>query len=135
MDNLLSTPDTYQFTETHSENPIFAQQAFYQRLNQLFSYMKKLSDIDRIRLYVKNSSLHTENEQVLLSLEHIEDSDWYQSLLSQGKSRFWLAPGFIKEDDGIPSSNFSYVSILYSPEDFTEPIGLMQIEISADKIQ
>ncbi len=135
MDNLLSTPDIYQFTETHSENPIFAQQAFYQRLNQLFSYMKKLSDIDRIRLYVKNSSLHTENEQVLLSLEHIEDSDWYQSLLSQGKSRFWLAPGFIKEDDGIPSSNFSYVSILYSPEDFTEPIGLMQIEISADKIQ
>lgn len=135
MDNLLSTPDIYQFTETDSENPIFAQQAFYQRLNQLFSYMKKLSDIDRIRLYVKNSSLHTENEQVLLSLEHIEDSDWYQSLLSQGKSRFWLAPGFIKEDDGIPSSNFSYVSILYSPEDFTEPIGLMQIEISADKIQ
>lgn len=135
MDNLLSTPDIYQFTETHSENPIFAQQAFYQRLNQLFSYMKNLSDIDRIRLYVKNSSLHTENEQVLLSLEHIEDSDWYQSLLSQGKSRFWLAPGFIKEDDGIPSSNFSYVSILYSPEDFTEPIGLMQIEISADKIQ
>lgn len=135
MDNLLSTPDIYQFTETHSENPIFAQQAFYQRLNQLFSYMKKLSDIDRIRLYVKNSSLHTENEQVLLSLEHIEDSDWYQSLLSQGKSRFWLAPGFIIEDDGIPSSNFSYVSILYSPEDFTEPIGLMQIEISADKIQ
>ncbi len=135
MDNLLSTSDIYQFTETHSENPIFAQQAFYQRLNQLFSYMKKLSDIDRIRLYVKNSSLHTENEQVLLSLEHIEDSDWYQSLLSQGKSRFWLAPGFIKEDDGIPSSNFSYVSILYSPEDFTEPIGLMQIEISADKIQ
>ncbi len=135
MDNLLSTSDIYQFTETHSENPIFAQQAFYQRLNQLFSYMKKLSDIDRIRLYAKNSSLHTENEQVLLSLEHIEDSDWYQSLLSQGKSRFWLAPGFIKEDDGIPSSNFSYVSILYSPEDFTEPIGLMQIEISADKIQ
>lgn len=135
MDNLLSTSDIYQFTETDSENPIFAQQAFYQRLNQLFSYMKKLSDIDRIRLYVKNSSLHTENEQVLLSLEHIEDSDWYQSLLSQGKSRFWLAPGFIKEDDGIPSSNFSYVSILYSPEDFTEPIGLMQIEISADKIQ
>ena len=135
MDNLLSTSDIYQFTETHSENPIFAQQAFYQRLNQLFSYMKKLSDIDRIRLYVKNSSLHTENEQVLLSLEHIEDSDWYQSLLSQGKSRFWLAPGFIKEDDDIPSSNFSYVSILYSPEDFTEPIGLMQIEISADKIQ
>lgn len=135
MDNLLSTPDIYQFSETHSENPIFAQQAFYQRLNQLFSYMKKLSDIDRIRLYVKNSSLHTENEQVLLSLEHIEDSDWYQSLLSQGKSRFWLAPGFIKEEDGTPSSNFSYVSILYSPENFTEPIGLMQIEISADKIQ
>lgn len=135
MDNLLSTPDIYQFAETHSENPIFAQQAFYQRLNQLFSYMKKLSDIDRIRLYVKNSSLHTENEQVLLSLEHIEDSDWYQSLLSQGKSRFWFAPGFIKEHNGTPSSNFSYVSILYSPENLTEPIGLMQIEISADKIQ
>lgn len=96
MDNLLSTPDIYQFTETHSENPIFAQQAFYQRLNQLFSYMKKLSDIDRIRLYVKNSSLHTENEQVLLSLEHIEDSDWYQSHFIPGKKPFLACSGFYK---------------------------------------
>ena len=135
MDNLLSTPDIYQFTETDSENPVFAQQAFYQRLNQLFGYMKKLSDIDRIRLYVENGSLHTENEQALLSLEHIEDSDWYQALLSQGKSRFWLSPGFMEEEDGTPSPYFSYVSILYSPENLTEPMGLMQIDISADKIR
>ncbi len=135
MDNLLSTPDIYQFTKTDSENPVFAQQAFYQRLNQLFGYMKKLSDIDRIRLYVENGSLHTENEQALLSLEHIENSDWYQSLLSQGKSRFWLSPGFMEEEDGSPSSCFSYVSILYSPENLTEPMGLMQIDISADKIR
>ncbi len=135
MDNLLSTPDIYQFTETDSENQIFVQQAFYQRINQLFGYMKKLSDIDRILLYVKNNSLHTENEQALLSLEHIEQSDWYQSLLSQGKSRFWLAPGYIQEEDGSPCAYFSYVSILYSPENLTKPMGLLQIDISADKIR
>lgn len=134
MDNLLTNADMYQFMKADS-NQIFTQQIQYQRLNQLFGYMKKVSDVDRILLYVENDALHTENEQALLSLSHIEHSDWYRSLLSQGSSRFWLTPGVIMEADGSPSDFFSYVSILYSPDNFYEPVGLMQVDVAGEKIR
>lgn len=134
MDNILSSEDIYQMAENGMHNPVLARQAQYHRLNQLFGYMKKVSDIDRIMLYLKSSTLYVQNEQSLLSLNAFENSEWYQSLLKQNKSRFWLPPGYITESDGRPSPYFSYVSILYSPQELTQPMGLMRVDISQNKI-
>ncbi|MDO4291924.1 MAG: histidine kinase [Eubacteriales bacterium] len=134
-ENLLSNQDLYPSEAAAGANGLFVQQARYKRIRQMFGYMQTVSDVDQIFLYVPNDSGFPQDDRLLLPFRSAEQAGWYQALLDQNASRFWLPPGYLREPDGKASDSFSYVSILYAPDSLTTPAGLLRVDISAKKIQ
>lgn len=134
IDNLVVNEDIYRLpSESNNSTLAISQQQWYQRISSFFSYIEMCTGVDNIHLYLSGKTMLAEKEQTFSSFQRIENCDWYMGMRAKKQNRSFLNPMDRFFDDRDETS-FSYVSILYSPDAFMVPIGLIRTEVYTDRI-
>ena len=136
MRNILSNEEVYKVAVGSIEgDTVFRQKAYYNAFIKRIGYIRLLSPIDGIRLYVKSDRPYIINDEEIFSLNAVENSEWYKNLRTEKNSRHWIIPNYIKEPDGEGSRFFSYLGVIYRPDALSEPLAVLRIDIDKDKIE
>jgi len=136
MRNILSNEEVYKVAVGSVEgDTVFRQKAYYNAFIKRIGYIRLLSPIDGIRLYVKSDRPYIINDEEIFSLNAVENSEWYKNLRTEKNSRHWIIPNYIKEPDGEGSRFFSYLGVIYRPDALSEPLAVLRIDIDKDKIE
>jgi len=136
MRNILSNEEVYKVAVGSIEgDTVFRQKAYYNAFIKRIGYIRLLSPIDGIRLYVKSDRPYIINDEEIFSLNAVENSEWYKNLRTEKNSRHWIIPNYIKEPDGEGSRFFSYLGVIYRPDALSEPLAVLRIDIDKDKVE
>lgn len=135
MQTIVSETDIHQAAYMISEEKsIFEQHKYYMSITTQFNFIQTMSDIDFVRLYTMGSPNYPWNDINILSFSNASSMDWYKKLWQNNLGRFWVVPNYITDSQGNKSNYFSYLGMLYAPDDFTKTVGMLRIDIDKAKI-
>jgi two-component system sensor histidine kinase YesM len=100
-----------------------------QDLTSFVTPFENEEDVYRIRLYVQDSVIYSQELVNLFSMSDIEGSEWYRLLLS-GKDKILWCPGYYFASDS--GENFSVISaarMIRDPNDYSDTIGIFRIDM------
>lgn len=100
-------------------------------LTTSFSYLQQLSDVDDIRLYVKNDYLYTHENTCVFPMELASGSDWYK-ILSEMPSNQWFTPPNFTDQPLKEQNFFSCMRMIYDPVALTTPLAVLRVDLSGD---
>ena len=115
-----------------------ADTTYIQRLNDrdlistTFRYLRSMSGVDRIRLYVTNDYLYT-NSADIVSLPAAEGSQWLQAF-SEGCSACWFGPADFADQPENEQGWYSLMRLIYDPSHVQTPLAILRVDISADRV-
>lgn len=115
-----------------------ADTTYIQRLNDrdlistTFRYLRSMSGVDRIRLYVTNDYLYT-NSADIVSLPAAEGSQWLQTF-SEGCSACWFGPADFADQPENEQGWYSLMRLIYDPSHVQTPLAILRVDISADRV-
>lgn len=102
------------------------------RISTTFTYLRSLSGVDRIRLYVSNDYLYT-NSADIVSLTAAQGSNWLAAF-GDGASVRWFAPSDFADQPPGEQDWYSLMRVLYDPSHVQEPLAVLRIDIAADRV-
>ena len=115
-----------------------ADTTYIQRLNDrdlistTFRYLRSMSGVDRIRLYVTNDYLYT-NSADIVSLPAAGGSQWLQAF-SEGCSACWFGPADFADQPENEQGWYSLMRLIYDPSHVQTPLAILRVDISADRV-
>lgn len=105
-DVLTMDPSLYALAASDSTDTTYIQRLEDRdRISTTFTYLRSMSGVDRIRLYVSNDYLYT-NSADIVSLDSVQDSEWFRSF-REGSVVCWFGPAIFADQrrasrGGIP---------------------------------
>ena len=102
------------------------------RISTTFRYLRSMSGVDRIRLYVTNDYLYT-NSADIVSLPAAAGSQWLQAF-SEGCSACWFGPADFADQPESEQRWYSLMRLIYDPSHVQTPLAILRVDISADRV-
>ena len=102
------------------------------RISTTFSYLRSLSGVDRIRMYVSTDYLYT-NSADIVSLSSAAGSQWLAAF-QDGASAHWFAPSDFSDQPAGEQNWYALMRVIYDPSHVQEPLAILRIDIAADRI-
>ena len=103
------------------------------RISTTLAYLRSLSGVDRIQLYVSNDYLYT-NSADIVPLSAAEGSDWLAAF-ADGASAHWFAPPDFADQPAGERNWYSLMRVLYDPSHVQEPLAVLRVDIAADRVE
>lgn len=103
------------------------------QLSTTFAQLRKLSSVDRIRLYVNNDYIYSNDHNNITQISQIKDSTWYQSA-TQSSTRYWCAPLDFQDQPAEEQHWFSSMQTIYNPRNIKEPLAIVRVDIQASRL-
>ncbi len=117
-----------------SSGDISSQVAGINRLTTSFSFLRQVSDVDHIRLYVDDSYMYSQEGMNIFSLETVGGQRWFQELKASPDMTLWLAP---QDYEDLPDSEQGYYSLvrkLSDPVHLGTFLAVLRIDISEKQL-
>ena len=107
-----------------------------QDLNTLYlTPYQNADDVYRLKLYVREEVIYSQEHVNLFSMSDIEDSEWYKQLISRKDKILWcLSSDFAGEDDDN-NSIVSAARMIRDPNYYNKIIGIFSIDILEDNLK
>lgn len=100
-----------------------------QDLTSFVTPFENEEDVYRIRLYVQDSVIYSQELVNLFSMSDIEGSEWYRLLVS-GKDKILWCPGYyFASDSNENASVISAARMIRDPNDYSDTIGIFRIDM------
>jgi two-component system sensor histidine kinase YesM len=96
--------------------------------NLFFSYQDGVN-IDRIRLYVRDSLDYAEERVNLFGLGSVLDSRWYRYLQESGSTYVWCPSEYLSSDENGSADILSLARYIMDLEDLRKRVGVLRIDI------
>lgn len=134
MDLLIYDPLVYSMASTNPVHyPYISQLEDSRGLSNSFEHLIKLSNVESIRMYVKNDFLFSNDTHYILPLRGKIAADWYKRLRESSKP-LWFAP-----DDGITpvaeTGSFSCMRMIYDPEDPHTTLAVLRVDLDSSVLE
>lgn len=133
VDILAMDPNVYELAGSSLENSTYIQRL--QDSNQLamtFHYLRSLSGVDRICMYVNNDYLYT-NTSDIVDLHSVEDRQWLKAFSPETPTR-WFAPGDFSDEPLERDRCYSLMRMIYDPSHVLQPLAILRVDIAADRV-
>lgn len=132
-DVLTMDPTLYSMAASDSADTTYIQRLNDRdRISTTFRYLRSMSGVDRIRLYVTNDYLYT-NSADIVSLPAAAGSQWLQAF-SEGCSACWFGPADFADQPENEQGWYSLMRLIYDPSHVQTPLAILRVDISADRV-
>lgn len=132
-DILTMDPSLYALAASDSANTSYIQRLEDRdRISTTFTYLRSMSGVDRIRLYVSNDYLYT-NSADIVSLQSAESSGWFRAF-AKGDSVCWFGPADFADQPESEQNWYSLMRLLYDPSHVQQPLAILRVDIAADRV-
>lgn len=124
----------YKMASTDPQDyPYILQFEDSRTLSSTFEDLEMLSEVNRIRLYVKNDYLYSNENKYILPLTRISSLPKYESL-SQTQTHQWFTPNDFGEeaDDG---ATFSCMRMIYDPSSLSIPLAVLRVDLAQSAME
>lgn len=112
--------------------PLIMQYTKTQQLATSFYNLQKTSSTDRIRLYVDNDFIYSQENRYIFSLDSVRNSGWYKKLHYSGNNTMWFSPDDFNAQAEDDTQWFTSVRMIYDPDSILTPLAILRVDISAD---
>lgn len=102
------------------------------RISTTFFYLRSMSGVDRIRLYVNNDYLYT-NSTDIVSLQSVRGSRWLEPF-QNGSVACWFGPSDFSDQPESEQQWYSLMRLIYDPSSVQRPLAILRIDIAADRV-
>ena len=132
-DVLTMDPSLYALAASDSTDTTYIQRLEDRdRISTTFTYLRSMSGVDRIRLYVSNDYLYT-NSADIVSLDSVQDSEWFRSF-REGSVVCWFGPADFADQPESEQGWYSLMRLIYDPSHVQEPLAILRVDISAERV-
>ena len=132
-DVLTMDPSLYALAASDSTDTTYIQRLQDRdRISTTFTYLRSMSGVDRIRLYVSNDYLYT-NSADIVSLDSVQDSEWFRSF-REGSVVCWFGPADFADQPESEQGWYSLMRLIYDPSHVQEPLAILRVDISAERV-
>lgn len=107
----------------------------YNRIIDMFSYLKRSTEIDNIKIYVNDKFYYSEDNNNLSSRSKIMGSYWYKTLKNQGEGKMWCPPSYFEDETGKGNGFFSYAKIMYDVNKLNEVSAVLRVDLTEEKVK
>ncbi len=127
MEILSYDPLVYRMSSKNPlDYPYIRQLEDSQALTETFKSLKRLSDVDGIRLYVDNAFLYSKESVNVWHFDALIGKKWFKDL---DGTPLWLSPSDLNEKEPM----FSYVRRIYDPNHIKEPIAMLRVDVLSEQ--
>lgn len=102
------------------------------RISTTFTYLRSMSGVDRVRLYVSNDYLYT-NSADIVSLDTVRNSAWF-STFQNGSAVGWFDPADFADQPEGEQHWYSLMRLIYDPSRVQQPLAILRVDIAADRV-
>ena len=102
------------------------------RISTTFTYLRSMSGVDRVRLYVSNDYLYT-NSADIVSLDTVRSSAWF-STFRNGRAVGWFGPADFADQPEGERDWYSLVRLVYDPSHVQQPLAILRVDIAAGRV-
>lgn len=132
-DILTMDPALYTLAASDPESTTYIQRLNDRdRISTTFDYLRSMSGVDRIRLYVSNDYLYT-NSADIVSLASVEGSAWMDAFRDGGVA-CWFGPADFADEPEGEREWYSLMRLLYDPSHVQQPLAILRVDIAADRV-
>lgn len=132
IDQLIYDPLVYTMASTDpADYPYIEILEDSRALGNSFDHLLRLSEVDSVRMYVRNEKLFSEGNPYLMSMSDLEETPYYEALDNAHRS-LWFSPR-----DGLPpaESAFSCAHMIYSPSNLMMPLAVLRVDLSYGRLE
>lgn len=132
-DILTMDPTLYALASGNAETTSYIQRLDDRnRISTTFDYLRSMSGVDRIRLYVNSDYLYT-NSTDIVSLQSVADSHWFESF-QNGNVACWFGPADFSDQPEQEQQWYSLMRLIYDPSSVQKPLAILRVDIAADRV-
>ena len=132
-DILTMDPTLYALASGDSETTSYIQRLDDRnRISTTFAYLRSMSGVDRIRLYVDNDYLYT-NSTDIVSLQSVTGSRWLEPF-QNGSVACWFGPADFSDQPENEQQWYSLMRLIYDPSSVQQPLAIVRVDIAADRV-
>lgn len=125
----------YKMASTDPQDyPVIYQLEDTNALAVSFNYLRQLSGVENIRLYVKNDYLYSNENTCIFPLDSAVDTNWYKTLW-QTPSNQWYTPLDFEDLPTQEQSFFSCMRMIYDPGALTTPLAVLRVDLSKSMLE
>ena len=107
-----------------------------QDLNILYlSPYQKDDDVYRLKLYVREEVIYSQEHVNLFSMKDIEDSEWYKQLISRKDKILWCPSNYFTGENDENGNIVSAARMIRDPNYYNKIIGIFKIDILEDSLK
>lgn len=107
-----------------------------QDLNTLYlSPYQNDEDVYRIRLYVRDAVIYSQERVNLFSIADIEDSQWYKLLISRKDKILWCPGSYFPGEANETANVVSAVRMIRDPNYYNKIIGIFRIDLHESNLK
>ena len=113
--------------------------AYIQRLQDsdqvatTFEQLRILSGVDRIQLYVNNEYGYSNDQNNIVQINGISNSQWYQGATLTA-NRYWCSPLDFSDQSDNERGWFSSMQTIYNPRSLLEPLAIVRVDIDQSRL-
>ncbi len=132
IDIITSNPLIYDVALLKKDIPPYLQRLEdVNAVIQYFYYLKTLSGIDKITLYVDNDYTYVDNNSII-SLSDVKDKHWFKSIRLD-ETEYWFLPEELAIDG--EADVYSLMRIIFDPSNIKEPSAIIRADIKKEKFE
>jgi len=132
-DILTMDPSLYALAASDSADTSYIQRLEDRdRISTTFTYLRSMSGVDRVRLYVSSDYLYT-NSADIVSLQSVRDSSWFRTF-ENGSSVCWFGPADFADQPESEQNWYSLMRLLYDPSHVQQPLAILRVDIAAERV-
>ncbi len=102
------------------------------QISTTFEYLRTMSGVDRIRMYVTNDYLYT-NSADIVSIQSAKGSQWLAEL-EEGQGARWFGPADFADQPSEEQGWYSLMRIIYDPSHVQQPLAVLRVDIAAQRV-
>jgi two-component system sensor histidine kinase YesM len=93
------------------------------------------NDVYRVRLFVREEVLYSQERINLFSLKSVENESWYKDLMSRKNKILWCSPQSFTDEAGNQAKVVSARRVILNPNKYEDIIGIFSIDIQESDIK
>lgn len=112
-----------------NNNDIVQQIDDVKELRTILESAQASTDIFKVRLFVNNSKIYSDEKVNFFSLEDIQRKDWYKNIADENGRVYWKSTYLEHYIDSDDTYVISCARLLRDPTDFNSTMGVLMIDI------
>lgn len=103
------------------------------KLASTFEQLRTLSGVDKIRLYVNNDYSYSNDQNNIIQITDIKESEWYLNA-SQTDDRYWCSPTDFSDQPLYDQEWFSSFQTIFNSRSINDPLAIVRVDINQSRL-